>query len=110
MEIRASKENGVWILQLHGKLDSFTSKDFQERLLEGIADGQDKILIDAEFLEYVSSAGLRTFYLAAQRLQERHGKIVFCALQPQVRRVFDIVDMSSEFAILPTRVEAMKEF
>ncbi len=110
MEINTIMENGVWILRLQGKLDSFTSKDFQEQLLEGIAQGRNKILLDAELLEYVSSAGLRIFYLASQRLQERGGKMVFCSLTPHVRRVFDIVDMSGEFRILPTRAEALKEF
>lgn len=109
MEVNSVVENGVWILRLKGKLDSFTSKDFQEQLLDGILQGKDRIIIDAGSLEYVSSAGLRLFYLASQRLQERNGKMVFCALTPHVRRVFDIVDMSSEFGIFATCAEALQE-
>ncbi len=110
MEISALKENGVWIVQLSGKLDSFTSKQVEDFLLAGIAAGREKVLIEAGQLEYVSSAGLRIFYLVAQRLEERHGKMAFCALTPHVRRVFEIVDMASEFAIHTTRAEALKEF
>lgn len=110
MEIIASQENEIWIVELRGKLDSFTAKDFEERLLADIAAGQHKIIIAAEQLEYVSSAGLRIFYLAAQRLAEHGGKLVFCALTPHVRRVFDIVDMASEFRLCATRTEALREF
>ena len=110
MKITPLKENGVWIIQLDGTLDSFTSKNFEELLLEGITQANTKIILDAAHLEYVSSAGLRIFYVAAQRLRERGGKMVFCALTPHVRRVFEIVDMASEFQLFTTRADAMKEF
>lgn len=109
MEVRSFMENGVWVVQLSGKLDSFTSKDIQEHLLQGLAAGQSRILLDAELLEYVSSAGLRLFYLLSQRLQERNGRMAFCALTPHVQRVFDIVDMSREFGIFATRAQALQE-
>ncbi len=110
MEINSIIENGVWIIQLHGKLDSFTAKQVEDFLLAGIAAGQAQVLIQAEHLEYVSSAGLRIFYLAAQRLAERGGQLVFCALTSHVRRVFDIVDMASEFSLFATRAEALLKF
>ncbi len=110
MEITTQAENEIWIVQPHGKLDSFTAKEFEERLLADIAAGHHKIIIAAEHLEYVSSAGLRIFYLVAKRIAEHRGKIVFCALTPHVRRVFDIVDMANEFALCATRAEALQEF
>ena len=109
MQISSSTENGVWIIHLNGKLDSFTAKQVEDFLLAGIAQGNTKILITAEQLEYVSSAGLRIFYLAAQRLEEQNGKLAFCGLTPHVRRVFDIVDLASDFPIFATRAEALKE-
>lgn len=110
MEITTSPNGEVWVVQLRGKLDSFTAKEFEERLLADIGAGRHKIVIAAERLEYVSSAGLRIFYLAAQRLAEHGGKLVFCELTPHVRRVFDIVDMASEFRLCATRAEALREF
>ncbi|MDZ7344245.1 MAG: STAS domain-containing protein [candidate division KSB1 bacterium] len=110
METFEYRERDILILQLKGKLDSFTSKDFQEKLLGLIEHGQTKIVIDGELLEYISSAGIKVFYLASNRLQNTKGKMVFCALNKSIQRVFDIVEMSSEFLIFPTREEALKAF
>ena len=109
MKCLVSQEQNVTVLALQGKLDSFSAKDFEEKLLALIAAGNDKLVMDCARLEYVSSAGLRIFYLAANRLEETAGKIVFCAVNENVKRVFDIVDLSSEFLILPGREEALRQ-
>jgi anti-sigma B factor antagonist len=110
METFEYREHDVVILQLQGKLDSFTSKNFQDKLLGLIEPGSSKFVIDCSQLDYISSAGIKVFYLASNRLQEVKGKMVFCALNHNIQRVFDIVDMSSEFLIFPTREEALAEF
>jgi anti-anti-sigma factor len=110
METFEYRERDIIILQLQGKLDSFTSKGFQEKLLGLIEQGESKIVIDGALLEYISSAGIKIFYLASNRLQEANGKMVFCGLNKRIQRVFDIVEMSSEFLIFPTREQALKAF
>lgn len=110
MELTVSREKNVTVIALQGKLDSFSSKDFEKKLLALIEGGNPRLIMDCTQLEYVSSAGLRIFYLAANQLQALGGKIVFCAVNANVQRVFDIVDLSSEFLILPTRKEAQRQF
>ena len=110
METLEHREHDILILQLNGKLDSFTSRDFQEKLMGLIEQGERKIVIDGSLLKYISSAGLKVLYLASHRLQEVKGKMVFFALNKSIQRVFDIVEMSSEFLIFPTREEALKAF
>jgi len=110
MECQVWDEHGLTVLALRGKLDSFSAKDFEDQLLRLIEGGARKLIIDCAQLEYVSSAGLRIFYLAANRLQSVGGKIVFCAVQDDIKRVFDIVDLSSEFLILPARAQAVQQF
>jgi anti-anti-sigma factor len=110
MKIAVSREKDVSVIALQGKLDSFSSRDFEEHLLALIAEGHTKLIIDCTQLEYVSSAGLRIFYLAANRLQALGGKMVFCAVNENIQRVFDIVDLSSDFLILPEREEALQQF
>ncbi len=110
MEWTISKSGSATVMALQGKLDSFSAKGFEEALLAVIAAGNTGLILDCAQLDYVSSAGLRIFYLAANRLQNGAGKIVFCGLNENLRRVFDIVDLASEFLILPTREEALLQF
>lgn len=109
MKCVVTAERGVTVVAMQGKLDSFSSKSFEEKLLGLIPNGSEKLILDCADLEYVSSAGLRIFFLAASRLEAAGGKIAFCAVPPVIKRVFDIVDLSSEFSILPSREEALRQ-
>ncbi len=110
MNLAVSREKNVTVIAMQGKLDSFSSKVFEEQLLALIAEGHTNLILDCTQLEYVSSAGLRVFYLAANRLQALGGKMVFCAVNENIQRVFDIVDLSSDFLMLPARAEALRQF
>lgn len=108
MEISVNRSEEITTLSLRSSLDSFTSGRVQEQLLELIEQGARKILVDFSRVDYISSAGIRVFYVAKQRLEETSGHMVFCALPSPVKRIFDIVDMSSEFKIFATPQEAIR--
>jgi sigma-B regulation protein RsbU (phosphoserine phosphatase) len=80
-------------LRLRGRLDATTFGAFDEAaaaLLSGIADG-GTLVLDLAALDYISSAGLRSFAKARKSMRERHGHTLVLNPQPQVRKVFDIV-------------------
>lgn len=87
-------------LRLAGRLDSETAQDL-DREVDALVDGPLKVLVfDLGGLEYVSSAGLRTFFRAQKGMKQRAGKALFLNPQPQVRKVFDIAraaDLDSVF-------------
>jgi anti-anti-sigma factor len=110
MEIAEHKSSEIVTLSLSGKLDTTTAKMFQEKILGHIESGERRFVIDLARLDYISSAGLRVFVLAAKRLAGENGKIVLCSLTSSVREVFDIAGFSSIFSIYGSRDEAMKAF
>ena len=108
MEMNEGKKGDVLILGLSGKLDATSSKAFEERILAVIDVGERQLIVDLSQLDYVSSAGLRVFLLAAKRLNSTNGKIVLCSLQEPVREVFDISGFSSVFSVYGSYDEALK--
>jgi anti-anti-sigma factor len=110
MRISIEKEKGITILGIKGKLDAATSKEFQEKYLKMIENSSTKFIIDCSQLDYISSAGLRVMYLAARKLEETDGKIVFCSANENIMKVFGIVDFSSDFKICTDVEDAIKEF
>ena len=77
---------------LRGRLDNLTAPALEERLaplLESVA--VTALVFDLGGLEYISSAGVRTFVQARRALERRGGGIAVANVQPAVRRVFDIV-------------------
>jgi anti-anti-sigma factor len=108
MEISERKIADVVTLSLAGKLDTSTAKAFEEKILGQIEAGERRIVIDLAQLDYISSAGLRVFVLAAKRLDGARGKIVLCALRDSVKQVFDIAGFSSIFSVYGSHDEAIK--
>ena len=108
MDISEDRKAGAVILALSGKLDATTAKTFEEKILQVISSGAQRLIVDLSLLEYVSSAGLRVFLLAAKRLQANDGKIALCGLQDHIRQVFDLAGFSSILSIYGSRDEAIK--
>jgi anti-sigma B factor antagonist len=108
MEITERRTAEIVTLSLSGKLDTTTAKTFEEKILAQIESGDRRFVIDLAQLDYVSSAGLRVFVLAAKRLNSANGKMVLCALKDPVREVFDIAGFSSIFSIHGSHDEATK--
>lgn len=102
MNIAESKRGNIVILKLSGRLDSGTSNDFQDKLLELIDGGEKRLVIDLAQLDYVSSAGLRAFLVAAKRLKGVGGKIALSAMKSNIKEVFDLSGFTSLFPISPS--------
>ena len=109
MEITEDQRSDVLILRVIGKLDASTSKDLETKLLSHIAANRGKLLLDLSQLDYISSAGLRVFLLAAKRMDEAKGKMVLCSLKDGVKQVFDIAGFSSFLTLAGSTEEAIKD-
>ena len=108
MEITERRTAEIVTLSLSGSLDATTAMTFEEKILAQIESGERRFVIDLAQLDYISSAGLRVFILAAKRLNNANGKMVLCALKDPVKEVFDIAGFSSIFSIHGSHDEATK--
>jgi anti-anti-sigma factor len=93
-----------------GRLDFGAAPDFEKRLQEVFADTQappSAVVIDCAALEYVSSAGLRVFLLAARSAQRAGVSFALCALMPAVREVFELSGFSRIITVYPDRASAL---
>jgi anti-anti-sigma factor len=89
-----------------GRLDFDAAPGFQqalERVLGAAGKAPAVLIIDGAALEYVSSAGLRAFLLAAKAAQRAGVAFALCTLQPAVREVFELSGFSQIMAIHPDR-------
>lgn len=72
-----------------------------EPLLEDCRPGGIRLVIDLSGLRYVSSAGLRSFMLAAKQAKAQQGEIVIAGMQPVVREIFEISRFTLLFRVFP---------
>lgn len=82
----------AWVVSLEGSLNSDTANAFGERIQPLVGTPRSTVVLDMEGLEYISSAGLREIFKAQKAQKGVQGTLVYMHLQPQIRKVFDIVN------------------
>ena len=90
MEINQENNNGIEIFNVKGSLDSNTSTEFETLIYTALENGQRKLILNLENLDYISSAGIRVMLKTTKDLKRMEGNIVLCALQDYVKEVFEI--------------------
>jgi anti-anti-sigma factor len=93
-----------------GRLDFGAADGFQRRLeerLTGASPVPAAMIIDCAELDYVSSAGLRVFLLAARAAQRAGIPFALCALKPAVREVFQLSGFSRIMTVHADRATAL---
>ena len=108
MEIHETKKADIVVLEPDGRLDTSTSRAFEEKIHEVLSTGERKFVVDLRELEYVSSAGLRVLLMLARRLQSKGGELVLCSPTESVQEVLDISGFTRIFNIAPSQTEALK--
>lgn len=85
------KALGAYVVRPAGSLDTQTQSDF-DRAVAPILDADIRLLaFDMQKLQYISSAGISSIIKARKAVKKNDGKVVFMNLQPQIRRVFEII-------------------
>ncbi len=110
MQISVKTTEGVKVLAFEGSLDTQTSPDAQQQLTRLIEEGETKILVNLEKLDYISSAGLRVLLVVAKRLKATDGELRVCSLNEVVKEVFDISGFDMILPISASEPEALKGF
>lgn len=97
MNINMKKNGTELTVEVVGRLDSLTAPDLEERLEESY-DGVEKLILDLDRLEYISSAGLRVL-LGASQVMDEQGEMVVRNLTQPVRDVIELVGFDSALNI-----------
>ena len=110
MKLEARTYADTVVVAPGGRLDHDNCDAFRAGLkphLERAAASRQRIVLDLSGLEYVSSAGLRCFMLAAKETGSQGGKIVLAELRPVVAEIFQISRFDMVFEVFPSVREAL---
>lgn len=106
MNVRESRSGAVVVLTLSGKLDGFSAPALEVQITRILSEGVKHVVFDCSGLEYISSAGLRVFLVAARQLQASGGRCGFAALSPEVHAVFRLTNFLQLLEVHSTVADA----
>jgi len=107
MEIQVSQSQGVTIVVPTGDLDMGAADQVRRVLTELIDKGQLKLVMDLGGVGYIDSSGLGTLVAAMKQARAAGGNLKLCALQDDVRSIFEMTRLIKVMAVHATRQEAV---
>ena len=110
MNAHIEKLGLVTLIVAQGRLDFSAAAAFQAQIEQALAAAGGAgaaVIIDCGGLEYVSSAGLRVFMLAARNAQRAGLNFSVCTLQHAVREVFELSGFARVMAVHADRATAL---
>lgn len=87
LQVSWSRDTGVLVASLSGRVDSSNSEAFHEALKEGMPEGERTLALDCGRLTYMSSAGLRILLELARRFRGPGKAMGLCGLPESIDSV-----------------------
>ena len=92
-------------LILSGNLDNSTVGNLEAKLMPMLALNPAQVIFDLAGLKYVTSAGIRLFFMAVKQQKQHGGHVSFVNLQPQIKEVFAIMGNIPDMRIFVDQAE-----
>ena len=94
--MKSMETNGVLVCYPTGRIDSSNAAAFEQELTQALAEHPGAALVlDAEGLEYISSAGLRVLL----RQRQAAGELTVRNASPEVYEIFDVTGFTDILTI-----------
>lgn len=78
------------VVSASGRIDAITANELEDNLLKLIDQGRERIILNLENVEYISSAGLRVLVVVAKQMYAS-GKFCICGAS---KNVLEIIEMA----------------
>ena len=98
MKTNTEIKDGKSYVSAEGSINSANAPEFEEALA-AVPGETDGLILDAENLEYISSAGLRVLLSAKKRCGKKLFRII--NVHPEVQNIFDVTGFSEIMEIVP---------
>jgi anti-sigma B factor antagonist len=92
LKITPTQKNAHTVsITLSGQLDSETAPTLDKQIQKALVDSADIIILDMAMLKMITSAGVGVIMKTQTSLAKRGGELMMLNMQPQIKKVFEIV-------------------
>ena len=108
MECQIKKANRAMVISVAGRVDAVTAREFENESNAWTGEDEKGLVVDLTGVDYISSAGLRSFLVLGKRVKAAGGSLVLSGLNGMVRDVFDMSGFATLFPVYATLEEAVE--
>ena len=99
LNLKAEKDGNEVVIFIEGKMDTNTSPQVTEEVSRHLGT-VDKMILDLENLNYISSAGLRVFVVADQEMMANGGELNVRNVSRDIMDIFEMTGFDSMLTII----------
>jgi len=102
------KKDYAYSVELKGAIDTDTYQQLEDEVKEIIDDKTKVIFFDMAGVDYVSSIGIKVVMWVKKEMARRNASFAMVNLQPQIKKVFDVMKILPVIDIFEDMPEADK--
>ena len=107
MDIDVTGSTGITVVAPQGDLDMAAAEQMKRTLTGLLEEGKKKLLIDLGKVGYVDSSGMGALVASLKQARTAGGDLRLCALQDDVRAIFEMTRLNKAVTIHGSRTEAL---
>jgi anti-sigma B factor antagonist len=99
----------AYVISLAGEVDLYTAPEFKQQLLDVIAKGAKRVVVDFTNTTFIDSTTLGVLVGGVKRLRTNEGQLSLVCSDRNITKIFEITGLDRVFTIYPTRDEAIAQ-
>jgi len=107
MDIEVTRSADITVVAPGGDLDMAAADQMRRTLTDLVGGGRLKLLVDLGLVAYIDSSGMGALVAAMKHARGAGGDLRLCALQDDVRAIFEMTRLIKALTIHGTRAEAL---
>jgi anti-sigma B factor antagonist len=108
VKIRQEHFDHILCLHVEGRLDAAVSDELNYHLNHIISQGQSAMIVECSSVNFLSSAGIRTFLNLLKRIEAAKGHVVFCGFSEQIMQVLSMAGFAHYFQHFASTQDALQ--
>jgi anti-anti-sigma factor len=105
---KEDNDGKIVIVEINGVLDSETSTGFEEYINQLLEKRKYFIILNAEGLEFVSSAGIGVILYIQKKILSNRGFFIVCSISDEISALYGILGFDKIIKIAANKDEALK--
>ncbi|MGZ9221332.1 MAG: STAS domain-containing protein [Anaerolineales bacterium] len=110
LSFETDNTQSVSVMKVKGRVDSDSAPELETALTKLLNDGRNKIVLNLQSVDFLSSAGLRAIVKAYQGAKKSGGDVRLAAVSEPIEVILRTVGMMQMLKMYPTDQEAMASF
>jgi anti-sigma B factor antagonist len=95
--------HGTWtVVAVRGEVDVATAPRLREQLIALVAQGETRLVVDLEAVDFLDSTGLGVLIGALKRVRLAGGDLSLVCTHARILKVLEITGLTQVFAVHPT--------